>query len=75
LYHFLFVRSYQAVVGFLAKTIDQDLIDGIVNDFGVLTSKTAAIVRKLQTGFVRSYALMVLFGVVAILTFLLWRMP
>jgi NADH-quinone oxidoreductase subunit L len=75
IYHTLFVRSFQAIAGFLARPIDQDLIDGIANGFGVLTQSTAQVVRKLQNGFVRSYALMVLFGVVAILTFLLWRMP
>ena len=75
LYNYLFVRSFQAVAGFLSRTIDQELIDGVANGFGALTTKTAELVRRLQTGFVRSYALIVLFGVVAILTFLLWRMP
>jgi NADH-quinone oxidoreductase subunit L len=75
IYQAIIVRPYQALAGFLARPVDQDLIDGIANGFGTLTRLTALALSRLQTGFVRSYALVVLFGVVAILTFLLWRMP
>jgi NADH-quinone oxidoreductase subunit L len=75
IYHILFVRPYQWLAQFLAKPVDQVGIDGLVNDFGHLTRGLALLFGRLQTGYVRSYALMVLFGVVAIFTFLLWRMP
>lgn len=75
LYSVVFVRPYQVLAGFLAKPVDEDGIDGIANGFGYLTQGLALTLRKMQTGFVRSYALMVVVGVVAILTFLIWRMP
>jgi NADH-quinone oxidoreductase subunit L len=63
---------------FLSKTvldlrIDQQFIDAIGNGLGNLTRRVSASLRRLQNGFVRSYALAVLFGVVVILGFLLLR--
>ncbi len=69
-YQKLIVRGYQAAASFLAGAFDQGLIDGIVNGFGYLSRASAQVVRRVQTGFVRSYALVVLFGVVAILSYL-----
>ncbi len=69
-----FVRGYQCFLDFLAGPVDQGLIDGIVNGLGSLAGAFSQLLRQLQTGFVRSYALMVLFGVVAILTYLVaWQ--
>lgn len=75
LYHNTIVRGYEALSAFLAGPFDQGLIDGLVNGFGYLSRGFSQALRVLQTGFVRSYALMVLFGVVAILTYLvMWQM-
>lgn len=69
-YSTVLVGLYRSFSGFLAITIDQGLIDGIVNGFGMLARASAQLARQLQTGFVRSYALAVMLGVVAILTYL-----
>jgi NADH-quinone oxidoreductase subunit L len=75
LYHNTVVRGYQGLSRLLANPVDQGFIDGIVNGFGYLSRATSQRMRQLQTGFVRSYALMFLFGVVAILGYLIiWQM-
>ena len=61
---------------FVSKTVldlrvDQQFIDAIANGLGNLTRRASASLRRLQNGFVRSYALAVLLGVVLILGYLL----
>lgn len=73
IYEGIFVRGYQALAQFFAYPVDQGIIDGIVNGFGYLSRVASNLLRQIQTGFVRSYALIVLLGVVAILTYLVWR--
>ncbi|MGB8212767.1 MAG: NADH-quinone oxidoreductase subunit L [Anaerolineales bacterium] len=63
---------------FVSKTVldlrvDQQFIDAIANGLGSLTRRASASLRRLQNGFVRSYALAVLFGVVVILGYLLLK--
>lgn len=63
---------------FVSKTvldlrIDQQFIDAIANGLGNLTRRASAGLRRLQNGFVRSYALAVLLGVVIIIGYLLIR--
>ena len=48
-------------------------VDAIANGLGNLTRRVSASLRRLQNGFVRSYALAVLFGVVVILGYLLLK--
>jgi NADH-quinone oxidoreductase subunit L len=56
----------------LWKRMDAGLIDGAVNGAGTVTEALASLVRPAQTGFVRHYALLVLAGAVALLSYLLW---
>jgi NADH-quinone oxidoreductase subunit L len=49
------------------------LIDGIANGLARLTQDASAELRKLQTGYVRQYALSILFGVVVVLAWLILR--
>lgn len=72
LYDAVIVRPYQAISRFFAGPVDQGLIDGIANGFGSLSCWAAGAWRKLQNGYVRSYALMILVGMVAILTYLVF---
>jgi NADH-quinone oxidoreductase subunit L len=63
---------------FVSKTVldlrvDQQFIDAIGNGLGSLTRRISAFLRRFQNGFVRSYALAVLFGVVVILGYLLLK--
>jgi NADH-quinone oxidoreductase subunit L len=69
-----FVR--RVVVGgsdaLLWRRVDAGVIDGAVNGAGTITAAIAETLRPVQTGFVRHYALLVLAGAVAIVSYLLW---
>lgn len=54
---------------FAWKQVDAGLIDGVVNDVGKAAAGGGMLLRLLQTGFVRTYALMMLVGVVGILAY------
>ena len=59
--------------GWLARVFDAKIIDGAVNGVGWLVRETSLGFRKLQTGFVRNYALGIVLGTVAVLAYLiLW---
>jgi NADH-quinone oxidoreductase subunit L len=53
--------------------VDQRFIDRIANGLGNGTKSLSGVVRRIQNGFVRSYALSVLLGVVIILGYLILR--
>jgi NADH-quinone oxidoreductase subunit L len=56
----------------LWRGADATLIDGAVNGTATFTAAVAALIRLLQTGFVRGYLLFILGGAVAVLGYLLW---
>jgi NADH-quinone oxidoreductase subunit L len=58
---------------FLAYVFDQRLIDGAVNGLGSAFGRLAGTGRRVQTGLVRSYALVFLLGAVSLLLFVVWR--
>jgi len=72
-YQKVVVDPYHRLAGFLAATFDVTIIDGFVNGVGDLVRSSAAGLRRLQNGFVRTYVLFVLAGVVAMLTYLAFR--
>lgn len=57
----------------LNKYADQRGIDAFANGLGTWTQSLAATLRKVQNGFVRSYALSILLGVVLILGYLIFK--
>ena len=57
----------------LNEYADQKGIDGFANWLGSATQSVSATLRKVQNGFVRSYALSVLLGVVLILGYLILK--
>jgi NADH-quinone oxidoreductase subunit L len=57
----------------LWRVFDVKLIDAAVNGVGQTVAGSSEGVRRLQTGSVRAYAVSVVFGVVAILGYYLWR--
>ncbi len=73
LYHALVVKPYQALSKFLAGTVDQGVIDGLVNGLGALVSSAARFWRRYQTGYTRSYAFTIVIGVVLVITWLVLR--
>jgi NADH-quinone oxidoreductase subunit L len=52
---------------------DRTIIDGAVNGVGALARDTGSIVRRAQTGLVRTYALVVTIGAVLLVLFVLTR--
>ncbi len=57
----------------LDRYMDQRGIDAAANGLGSVTKSLSGILRRIQNGFVRSYALSVLLGVVLILGYLLMK--
>ena len=56
---------------YLWKGIDVVLIDGIVNGSAKLMASTAQVLRKIQTGIAQSYAVVFIFGILFVVTWLL----
>ncbi len=67
------VRGFVGLAHFLANPIDLGLIDRVSYWLSDALRASAESLRKLQTGFVRSYALSVVVGVVLILGYLLLK--
>lgn len=63
---FLFMRPGQKLTEVLVKT-DDKVIDGVVRGVAASTIGSARGMRKLQTGYVRNYALLILIGALAAL--------
>jgi NADH-quinone oxidoreductase subunit L len=62
----LFMRPGQAITSALVK-IDQNVIDGAVHGIGKMALGSGSFLRKSQTGFVRSYAVLILIGAAALI--------
>ena len=63
---FLFMQPGQRLTKALVTT-DEKVIDGAVRTIAATTVGSARAIRKIQTGYVRNYALLILIGAVAIL--------
>ncbi len=68
----LIAGTYRRLSRVLSGPIDLGIIDGIANGLAQATQGVALIWRGLQTGFVRTYALAVMLGVIGMLAYLLW---
>jgi NADH-quinone oxidoreductase subunit L len=72
-YEFLFTGFGKLVATALAFVVDTLWIDGVVNNVGRGMALLSAGVRRIQTGYVRSYAMGVLAGGVVLLGLLVGR--
>jgi NADH-quinone oxidoreductase subunit L len=72
-YGFLIIRPYHALTRFLAQPVDLGVIDQVSAGLGAGVQWMAGGLRRMQTGFVRSYGFMVLLGVVIIMAYLITR--
>ena len=72
-YNFWFVRSGKKLSTWLWLTFDVRGIDGIVNGVGALTAWSGNRVRRVQNGFVRSYAFSMVVGIVVLLVYVASR--
>jgi NADH-quinone oxidoreductase subunit L len=66
-------KSYRRVTRFLAYPVDLGIIDGIANGLAAVSQRLAAAMRRIQNGFVRSYAMWVFAGLVVIVGYLVFR--
>ncbi len=66
-------RPAQRLATFCAWVIDVRIIDGAVNGTAELAKATGNAARKLQTGYVRNYALGIAIGMALIIAFMLSR--
>ncbi len=62
----LFMRPGQALTSALVK-VDESVVDGAVRGVGKMALGSGSALRKSQTGFVRSYAVLILIGAVSLI--------
>jgi NADH:ubiquinone oxidoreductase subunit 5 (subunit L)/multisubunit Na+/H+ antiporter MnhA subunit len=67
-------RGFDAVGTLLSQPVDLGLIDGAVNGVGSLARYISGRLRRVQTGYVRTYAITILLGVVVVIIVLLLPM-
>ena len=60
------MRPGQALTSALVK-VDQSVVDGAVHGMGKMALSSGSVLRKSQTGFVRSYAVLILIGAAALI--------
>lgn len=66
-------HSFRSLTHFLANPIDLGFIDAMANGLAEVIKQSSASLRRVQNGFVRSYALSVLLGVILILGYLIFK--
>ncbi|MPM57382.1 hypothetical protein SDC9_104204 [bioreactor metagenome] len=72
-YENVFARGARAFGTFFWKVGDQAIIDGaVVNGSWKLMAKFGQWVRGLQTGYLYHYALVMILGVFALMTYFVW---
>jgi NADH-quinone oxidoreductase subunit L len=67
----LIVGGFNKLSTFLAQPVDLGVIDGTANGLARLTKAVSANLRKIETGYVRTYAMYVFLGVVVIVGYLI----
>lgn len=72
-YHAVVVRPLVGGSVFLWKVVDVVLIDGLINGMAIVYGDISQLLRRVQTGRIRSYATVFIFGVVVVLAFYVWR--
>ncbi len=72
LYDAVLVQPIKALSEHVLWKADATVIDGAVNGTGQIVVETGALVRQVQTGSVRTYAVSVLFGAIMIIGYYLW---
>jgi NADH:ubiquinone oxidoreductase subunit 5 (subunit L)/multisubunit Na+/H+ antiporter MnhA subunit len=64
-------RGFNGIAEILSQPVDLGIIDGAVNGIGRLTRWFSGGLRQIQTGYVRTYALTLLIGVVLVILVIL----
>jgi NADH-quinone oxidoreductase subunit L len=66
-------RPGQAMARFAATVVDARIIDGAVNGSAGVVRKASSVLRRVQTGYVRNYALGIALGLAAVIAFVVSR--
>ncbi len=66
-YNFWFVKLGKKLSYWLWQTFDVGIVDGVVNGVGRLANGSGQIVRRVQNGYVRSYAFSMVIGILLVL--------
>lgn len=69
-YNTVFVRPGKSLAAFLWRAVDVGIIDFIVNGAAYLVGWVSEITRRVQTGFLRNYALAIFIGAVLLVGYL-----
>jgi NADH-quinone oxidoreductase subunit L len=69
LYAAVFVRPILALARLSGVALERGLLDGGARGLGWLTARTSGALRRLQTGYVRNYALALTLGAIVLLLF------
>jgi NADH-quinone oxidoreductase subunit L len=69
----LIVGGYNRLAQLMARQIDLGGIDAAANGLAELTKNLSSALRRLQTGYVRNYALAIFLGMVVIIGYLILR--
>jgi NADH-quinone oxidoreductase subunit L len=72
-YETLVLQPGRDLAVFCAETLDKRLVDGIVNGIGRMLGAVGEVGRRVQTGYVRSYAALFFVGAVALFSILLLK--
>jgi NADH-quinone oxidoreductase subunit L len=69
----LIARPSSAIAAFSATVLERNVIDGAVNGVAGVFKESAVRLRRVQTGYVRSYALVIIGGLVLIVAYFMIR--
>ena len=72
-YNAILIEPYNRLCVVLAQGVDLGFIDALGNGLGAGTRAISAGLRRIQNGFVRSYALVMLLGAVVLLGYLIFQ--
>ncbi len=67
----LIKRGFDSIATLLSQPVDLGIVDGAVNGTGKLVERAANWMRRSQTGYVRLYAVVIFFGVAAVIVLML----
>jgi NADH-quinone oxidoreductase subunit L len=73
LYDLVFIRPFHAISEFFWKFIDVVIIDGLVNGVARVVGWGSSVLRLIQSGYVQSYAVSIIFGTVVLLIYYFLR--
>jgi NADH-quinone oxidoreductase subunit L len=72
IYHAIFVRPYNWLASWSANFFDRLVIDGAVNGVGAVMGGFSRLLGRFQSGFVRSYAMSIVLGLLLVAVYLYW---